>query len=469
MIQASIRVAESLAELNVLREDIATWQDYWENSEAVQAHRTQLTLLTDVLHAVITDIEQWARNEFDLAADAGPAYAACGKADKLTLTARRLWRWYADKIDHLSDEPTSPEERTVRAADELIWSCWKTAWTHLRPGEPPPSAPIPYLEAEFAASATPREKVPQGIRPGDADEPLKKHISLLPIPVIALPSACARRPWWLIVAAHETGHLVQDQLTLVPDTVRDLERNSGDDADLWGTWGRELFADAFSVLLAGPAAIWAIAELEMRADLNQLCAGSAYPPPLVRVEVANEVARQAGIADYDPGFPPMPHDDQIAQLVAHAPAVATALLGLLGGSGHEPNGLGTQTADAFSEPGGSIAIWRDNLLSNEDTAHRTQPACRPILCLRFYVAAWLGIARDVAARQRLGGTDLGEPELLAEARPARPGGYFWPFPTAANPATPRCAGREGRRGRNQRFSGKANLRGHNSNDEGEYR
>lgn len=413
MIQASIRKAESLAELNVLREDIATWQDYWEDSGAVQAHRTQLTLLIDVLDAVITDIEEWARNEFDLAADAGQAYAACGKADKLTLHARRLWRWYADKIDQLRDEPTSPEERTVRAADELIWSCWKTAWTHLGTGETP-AAPIPYLEAEFAASATPRDRVPQGIRPGDADELLKKHIALLPIPVIALPSACTRRPWWLIVAAHETGHLVQDQLTLVQDTVLDLERNAGDDADLWGTWGPELFADAFSVLLAGPAAIWAIAELEMRADLNYLPAGlSLYPPPLVRVEVANEVARQAGITGYDPGFPPAPHDDQIARLVAHAPSVATTLLGLLSGSGQEPNALGTQTADAF-KPGGSIAIWRDNLLSNETPlTERSQSGAR--FCACAGVAAWQGIARDVAARQRLTGTDLGEPELLAEA------------------------------------------------------
>jgi hypothetical protein len=413
MIQASIRKAESLAELNVLREDIATWQDYWEDSRAVRAHRTQLTLLTDVLDAVITDIEEWARNEFDLAADAGQAYAACGKADKLTLHARRLWRWYADKIDQLRDEPTNPEERTVRAADELIWSCWKTAWTHLRTGEPP-AAPIPYLEAEFAASATPRDRLPQGIRPGDADEPLKKHIALLPIPVIALPSACTRRPWWLIVAAHETGHLVQDQLTLVQDTVVDLERNAGDDAGLWGTWGQELFADAFSVLLAGPAAIWAIAELEMRADINYLPAGvSLYPPPLVRVEVANEVARQVGITGYDPGFPPTPHDDQIARLIAHAPSVASALLGLLGSAGQAPNALGTQTADAF-KPGGSIAIWRDNLLSNETPlTERSLSAAR--FCACAGVAAWQGIARDVAARQRLMGTDLGEPELLAEA------------------------------------------------------
>ena len=114
MIQASIRKAESLAELNALRGDIATWQSHWENGKAVQAHRTQLTLLTDVLDAVITDIEKWARNEFDLAAGAGQAYEACRKADKLSLHARRLWRWYADKIDLLSDEAWLQARRSAR-------------------------------------------------------------------------------------------------------------------------------------------------------------------------------------------------------------------------------------------------------------------------------------------------------------------------------------------------------------------
>ena len=301
----------------------------------------------------------------------------------------------------------------MRAADELIWSCWKTAWTHLHTGDPP-AAPIPYLEAEFAASATPHDGAPPGIRPGDADELLKNHIALLPIQVIALPSTCTRRPWWLIVAAHETGHLVQDQLALVPDTALALERDAGDDADQWGTWARELFADAFSVLMAGPAAIWAIAELEMQADLNHLSAGvSLYPPPLVRVEVANEVARQARITGYEPGFPPTPHDDLTARLMTRAPSVAAALLALLGGSAQEPNALGSQTADAF-KAGGQIAIWRDNLLSNEaPLTERSLSAAR--FCACAGVAAWQGIARDVAARQRLTGTDLGQPDLLAQA------------------------------------------------------
>jgi hypothetical protein len=402
MICADVREAETMAEIGVLREEVAAWRDRWENDAAVDAHRTQLTRLSDVLDGVITDTEKWLREETGPAVGAGAVYEACRKADELTLHARRLWRWYADKIDLLQGEPATPAARMVRAADELIWSCWKTAWTRLGEGGltvKPPAAPIPYIEATFAASATPRDHVPRDIKPGDDDELLKRHVDQLPITVIALPPGCARRPWWLIIAAHEAGHLVQDEMGLTEATACQLEAAalgaSGGDrelADQWRTWGRELFADAFSVLLAGPAATWAISELEMRADLNyQPAKGiSLYPPPLIRVAVANEVARLAGIPEYDPGFPLAARDDLVERLLPCVPGVAAALASLAGGSGRPLSSLGLEAAGAF-QPGQRIAIWRDSLLGHrQPLTEHTLSAAR--LCASAGVAAWQLIA-----------------------------------------------------------------------------
>jgi len=432
MTRAGLRKAESLAEIDVLREEIAAWRDRWDDDPAVDAHRTQLARLAGVLGALTADIDAWARAEFDRAAGTGAAYEVGRKADELALHVRRLWRWYADKLDLLGGAPADPAVRTVRAADEVIWSCWKTAWTRLAEGGPP-AAPIPYLEARFTASAMPCDSAPRGIKPGDGDELLRRHIDLLPIPVIALPPACTRRPWWLIVAAHEAGHLFQAEARLTAATAARVEAaaldpcdadagneagdadgagEEGDElADRWGTWAREVFADAFAVLLTGPAAIWAIAELEMRADLGHVPEGvSLYPPPLVRVAVANEVARQAGLPGYDPGFPPTPatRDKRLGRLMNAAPAVAGAILGLTGPSGRELKSLGTEAANAFL-PDKRIEVWRDALLG--DGPPRTEHGLSAArFCASAGVAAWQRIAAELSDTE-LRDTELRDTEL----------------------------------------------------------
>ena len=114
-------------------------------------------------------------------------------------------------------------------------------------------------------------------------------------------------------------------------------------------WCRELFADAFSVLLVGPAAIWAAAELETRtpAGLRKSPSGS-YPPPLVRLAVLRAVAEQAGLpvpvralAD---GADPVTQDDRLRPLLAVVDRVAAALLGLEPDSGRTLRSLGGGTA-----------------------------------------------------------------------------------------------------------------------------
>ena len=101
MTRAGLRKAESLAEIDVLRVEIAAWRDRWDDDAAVDAHQTQLARLADVLGALLADIDAWARAEFDRAAGAGAAYEVGRKADELALHVRRLWRWYADKLDGL--------------------------------------------------------------------------------------------------------------------------------------------------------------------------------------------------------------------------------------------------------------------------------------------------------------------------------------------------------------------------------
>ncbi len=460
MSYAQARLAESLGEIRALSVEIDKWRSLWDVNDALGAHLTQLDLLVGVIQGLVDEIASGTA-AIDPGNDTGTVYEACRRADRQLLHARRLWRWYADKLDQRAGGPDAgPGVRALRAADELTWSCWKTALTAFGglSAAALPAAPISYLAPQFSAFATPRTDPPPDLRPG-ADELLRRHIELLPVPVIGLPPACARRPWWLIIAAHEASHHVQFELPGLEDRTQDAvvaaARAASGDAELaedWRPWCRELFADACAVLLVGPAALWAIAELEMRpaAGLRRSPSGS-YPPPLVRLAVARHVAVQGGfptgsqvfsddlpapptLAGTPAGLRPLAGaadaPDRARRLLGAAPAVASALLGLEAGAGRGLRVLGTVAARAYGD--GTIAGWRKELLGDgEPVGEQTLDAARIVA------------AAAVEAWQRAGAAGLAAPgpagDAWASAATRLAGRVLAVLPECSEPGT-RAAG-----------------------------
>ncbi len=430
MSRAWVRIGETLGEIRALRVEIEKWRSQWDINDALGVHLTQLDLLTGVALGLADEIAGQAAG-IDGTADAGSVYDACRRADLRLLHARRLWRWYADKLDQRIGPAGGAAVRALRAADELTWSCWKTALAGLRGDAGPalPAVPIPYLAPQFAASATPRTDPPPDLRPG-ADDLLRRHIERLPVPVIGLPPACARRPWWLIVAAHEASHHVQFEIPGLEERTQGAvvaaalaASGDGELAEDWRPWCRELFADACAVLLTGLATLWAIAELETRpaAGLRRSPSGS-YPPPLARLAVAREVARQAGLPVGSKVFPADPERtpadratatlspggqaggaDLAERLAGCAPAVAAALLGLAPEAGRALRSLGAGTARAYD--GGVIDGWRKELLGGgEPVAEESLDAARVVAAAS--VAAWQSLAAREEADPRTAGSAL---------------------------------------------------------------
>jgi hypothetical protein len=465
MSYAQARLAESLGEIRSLGVEIDKWRSLWDVNDALGAHLTQLDLLVGVLQGLVNEIASRAAG-IDPGGDTGTVYEACRRADLQLLHARRLWRWYADKLDQRAGGPDAvPRVRALRAADELTWSCWKTALTAFGglSAAALPAAPIPYLAPQFSAFATPRTDPPPDLRPG-ADELLRRHIELLPVPVIGLPPACARRPWWLIIAAHEVSHHVQFELPGLEDRTQDAvvaaALTASGDAELaedWRPWCRELFADACAVLLVGPAALWAIAELEMRpaAGLRRSPSGS-YPPPLVRLAVARQVAVQAGFPagsqvfsrDLPAEQPPAPGPadprrpagvagapDWAGRLLGCARAVAGALLGLEAGAGRGLRVLGTATARAYDD--GIVAGWRKELLGDgEPVGEQSLDAARIVAAAA--VDAWQRAGKEGSTAAGLAAPGpAGDGWASAAARLA--GRVLAVLPECAEPGT-RAAG-----------------------------
>ncbi|MER7212887.1 hypothetical protein ABT340_37995 [Streptosporangium sp. NPDC000239] len=241
-------------------------------------------VLSRMLGAVVREIEA-----IDPRAASGEAYRRCGELDGAVFTIRRLFDWYAAKYDQRRDPVLAG---ILACADEVVLSCWRQPFEDL--GREPPTGPLAYVEPRFDAFATPRVSVPPDLRL-PADSLVAEFVGRLPVPVVCLPEWTAVQAWWLTLAAHEVGHHVHKDLDPgLENASRDaLAEATGDER--WRRWALESFADAYSVLMLGPAAAWIVEELGHGPPESLTRAHGGYPPLPVRLALMAEVARQAGL------------------------------------------------------------------------------------------------------------------------------------------------------------------------------
>lgn len=395
--RVAARIDECRSEADQLRDEFEQWLAYTAKQDAFGQYRTQLGSLAHVIRPAL----QTTRQRFlDSCAgiSAGEVYDECRRTDQRVILLRRLWRWYADRFDQRldTDRPGRPREpgfaTGLRAADEMVWSCWSDTWRAAGLGPLPGPAPLPYVDTTYSAVATPRSEVPADLRQ-PRDELLRSYTERMPIPTIALPPIVTRRPWWLIVVAHEVGHHVQSEL------LDDAHRSPGlsaaaaaagagagvDEQERWRLWTREIFADAFAFVLTGSATVWAVEELERRTD-GQLgvSASPGYPPPLVRWALLRVLGERCGVSEIPvPASPvgaatprgvqgPLERIPVVVDALLDAPVSATTLRAIA---------ASTQDWQYLA------ANWRRSLLERVDPipVHTTEAAR---LCVAGGVLAW---------------------------------------------------------------------------------
>src|SRR5215470_13522496 len=97
MLVPALRVEESLRRLDSLRAEITDWTQRRQELDKRKQFVTQLDSLQATLDAALGRLS--AVVDGFAPRSAAQAYELCRDFDNRLLTARRLWRWFADKFD----------------------------------------------------------------------------------------------------------------------------------------------------------------------------------------------------------------------------------------------------------------------------------------------------------------------------------------------------------------------------------
>src|SRR6476619_4082828 len=122
------RRAESRADVAALQAEVDEWNRRWAGSVALRAHTGHVTLVTSVVSSLVADVA--AAIDSSDGAEPGDVYVALRALDVPLLYARRLWQWYADKMDSRlaggSRDPLNATQLALLGADEVVWGVWHT-------------------------------------------------------------------------------------------------------------------------------------------------------------------------------------------------------------------------------------------------------------------------------------------------------------------------------------------------------
>jgi hypothetical protein len=400
-----LRVDRTVVTLDRLAQDVDRWESSVKDFDPEKQYLTQRTQLLSVVRELIRRLRE-AAGGVDALAGEGFVYPACRRIDTKAAFVRRYWRWFADKFDQRRTE--GPFAKTLRAADEVAWSLYATAFPE--PEDRVGAPPLSFIDAEYEPHTTVRTRPQHGLRvKDDLDELLAALITELPIPVIGLPTTCVDEPWLLILLAHEVGHHVASDALLIDKFAAELVAPLDDEEELaelspqWVTWSAEVFADCFGVLATGPGLAWALAELERSTDEEMAEGGERYPPAFTRwalmvalaraagAPVPNSIAQAADAADVPAGSGAHEHADALKRIAKRL------------GTGTGPVPVELRTRAGFSaqalKAGGAVLNWRDQMRAHGPLVD-VQSRSAPRQLVAASVPAWLdevANAPDVAA------------------------------------------------------------------------
>jgi hypothetical protein len=341
-------------------------------------------------------------------------YKECRQFDQAIVRMERVWLYYREKFDQR--DQASGLGRLLKAADEVVWSCYKQVFVRkdLLPQDTQIGpAPLSFVAPEYSPATWEADKVsPPELRGFNRIEGLESFLQTLPVPILSLPPWCLAAPWWLVFIAHEVGHNIQRELNLIAPFETTLERvclKQGrppePDTRLWKRWSKEVFADLFSVMMLGPWAVRGMLELELAPAEDLLKRRGDYPAPAVRLQLLARAADRSGfngseaLGSLDPerlteDAGAVEKDMELVEPLLDA--VLTKPLTEKVGSLEELCGLTRLSRDNFLK---EVNTWCVELMKS-NSGSPTASLLAPRFLIGGAMAAWAEATRQTTAEQR---------------------------------------------------------------------
>lgn len=227
----------------------------------------------------------------------GSVYKKCAQTDRRIVWLWRVFNFFREKFDQREDPDLG---ETLRAAYEVVWSCYSPFFQNKSTAQKREPPPLPYIATEYSPAAVRRDQTPGSLlKKGTDFDPLQKYLDRLPIPILQLPPNAITAPWTLVLIAHEVGHFIQPLIQQEPsylgtfsaalETAVAQAGGNKKEQQRWKNWSPEVFADWYSVVCMGQWALWVMAQFEIQDDAAMLVERSSYPSPLARLTLLAEM------------------------------------------------------------------------------------------------------------------------------------------------------------------------------------
>lgn len=304
-----LRINQSLCELTRLRAALKKWRedrkaaDRHESGEYRGQYQTQIGVIADEVGAAAGVIEdglaQLTKDSKNRTMAA--VYQECARTDRKIIWLWRAWDFFREKFDQRDLPVIGP---AVRAADEVLWSCFTPFYKGMGMALPP--APLPYVEFTYTPVAVKADQVSHVEKEEEIDEgPLKNFFAKLPLPLLQLPPTAVSTPWAHVLIGHEAGHFIQGSIPSNEDFRKVFREQVGTAAEsvskgagtVWSKWAAEIFADMYSVITMGPWAVWVMGQFELARPGKITTRAANYPSALARIYLLAQFASKAGLGD----------------------------------------------------------------------------------------------------------------------------------------------------------------------------
>jgi hypothetical protein len=281
------RRQQAIAEIERL---VADFND-WEDAVMAPQYMTQLSAIASEVRAAACILKKKIGPLDPDPVRIADVYGKCVKIEKQITWLWRVYHYYRDKFDQRSDPRYGD---TLKAADEVIWSCFRAFFAEPLEVRVPEPVPLPYIDAEYSPIALRRTDT--GVLGAKSErQDVETAFRTLPVPLLKLPIGLLRNPWILTLIGHEAGHFVLpliDGNAFIQKFRTTLEKAGGGS---WGPWAIEIFCDWYGIVTTGPWMIWAFAQFEVGDMAYMTKRRGVYPAPLVRLQLLAALADRHGL------------------------------------------------------------------------------------------------------------------------------------------------------------------------------